>query len=124
MTQIVDIRLREVQVRLAPKKITLDLDQGAKGYLASIGYSPVYGARPLNRALQHELLNPLSVFLLEERIQPGEVCQVRFDGPHNRLYIIPNHPPTISAEEMDIDMEDDEEDEWLLSGAKAEGERT
>ena len=83
------------------------LDDEAKHYLVSVGYSPTYGARPLNRAIQTELLNPLSVMILGEQIMPGETVQVRFDGPHNRLQIIPNHEGT--GEKMDV--EDYEEDE-------------
>ena len=101
MLKIVDIRLKEVQDRLADRKMTLQLDDAAKNYLMSIGYSPSYGARPLNRAIQQELLNPLSVMILSERIRDGETVRVTFDGPHNRLQIIPNHEGT--GEGMDVD---------------------
>ncbi|KAG8935918.1 hypothetical protein FRC02_005673 [Tulasnella sp. 418] len=124
MTSIVDIRLKEIQQRLSTKKITLELDMPAKGYLASIGYSPVYGARPLNRAIQNELLNPLSLMILEERIREGEVCRVTFDGPANRLVIQANHEPaTPTIEDMDVDGgpgDTDEEEEWIAGGAKRE----
>ncbi|KAG8883215.1 hypothetical protein FRB98_003218 [Tulasnella sp. 332] len=120
VASIVDIRLREVQARLSDKKITLHLDKDAKQYLASIGYSPIYGARPLNRAIQHDLLNPLSLLLLEERIRDGEKCRVTFDGPHNRLFIHPNHKAKAVAkpEDMDLDEEDLDvaDDEWINSG--------
>ncbi|KAG8993211.1 hypothetical protein FRB90_000743 [Tulasnella sp. 427] len=119
VTSIVDIRLKEIAQRLAPRKITLDLNKDAKHYLASVGYSPVYGARPLSRAIQHELLNPLSMYLLEERIRDGEKCRVTFDGPHNRLKLHPNHrPKAVKAEAMELD-DDDEEDDWEMG----EGER-
>ncbi|SJL05615.1 probable heat shock protein HSP104 (endopeptidase Clp ATP-binding chain HSP104) [Armillaria ostoyae] len=101
--KIVDIRLQEVQERLAERKITLDLDQAAKQYLMSVGYSPIYGARPLNRAIQSDLLNPLSMLILSDRVRDGEVVQVRFDGPHNRLTIIPNHEGTVVEDYMDVD---------------------
>jgi len=102
--KIVDIRLKEVQERLADRKMILDVDGPAKQYLMSLGYSPIYGARPLNRAIQSELLNPLSVLILSDRIREGETVKVRFDGPHNRLQIIPNHEA--SAESMDVDYDD------------------
>jgi ATP-dependent Clp protease ATP-binding subunit ClpB len=73
-----------------------------------MGYSPQYGARPLNRAIQSDLLNPLSIMLLSGQIQDGEVAQVRFDGPHNRLYIIPNHASDPKHEWMDVDADDDQ----------------
>lgn len=98
--KIVDIRLAEVRHRLNEKKMTLDVDDESKNYLASIGYSTTYGARPLNRAIQSELLNPLSLMVLSEQVLDGETVKVRFDGPHNRLYIIPNHA---GEDYMDID---------------------
>ena len=100
-----DLRLKEVQDRLADRKIKLALDDEAKQYLVSIGYSPTYGARPLNRAIQSELLNPLSVLILSDRIRDGETVQVRFDGEHNRLAIVPNHEGT-DIDGMDVDFED------------------
>lgn len=73
----------------------------------SIGYSPAYGARPLNRAIQSELLNPLSVLILSGQVLDGEVVCVRFDGAHNRLAILPNHE---GAGTMDIDSLDTDDD--------------
>ncbi|KAF8622472.1 hypothetical protein AX15_006988 [Amanita polypyramis BW_CC] len=104
--KIVDLRLKEVQDRLRDRQITHDVDEEAKNYLVSIGYSPQYGARPLNRAIQSELLNPLSIMLLSGQILDGEVARVRFDGPHNRLCIIPNHESISGQEWMDVDAED------------------
>ncbi|KAG8894387.1 hypothetical protein FRB99_001312 [Tulasnella sp. 403] len=125
MAAIVDIRLKEVSQRLAARKIKLELDADAKHYLASIGYSPIYGARPLNRAIQHELLNPLSLYLLEERIRDGETCHVSFDGPHNRLKLHANHRQKLApVEQMDLD-DTEVDDEWIASteGVRREGER-
>ncbi|KAI0094884.1 P-loop containing nucleoside triphosphate hydrolase protein [Irpex rosettiformis] len=103
--KIVDIRLKEVQERLDDRKMKLILDDESKQYLVSIGYSPQYGARPLNRAIQTDLLNPLSVMILSEQILPGETVEVRFDGPHNRLAIVPNHQGN-QTEMMDVDWND------------------
>ena len=94
-----------MQERLSDRKITLHLDDEAKNYLAARGYSTVYGARPLNRAIQTELLNPLSVMILAERVRDGEVVRVGFDGPRNRLHIFPNHEGS-EVEGMDIDYDD------------------
>ncbi|KZT53625.1 hypothetical protein CALCODRAFT_500871, partial [Calocera cornea HHB12733] len=104
--EIVNVRLRELQQRLSSKGMTLKVDEEAKHYLGSIGYSPVYGARPLNRAIQHEILNPLSVLILEGKILDGEVVRVHFDGPHNRLWIEPNHEGDAKGD-MDVDDDDD-----------------
>jgi ATP-dependent Clp protease ATP-binding subunit ClpB len=105
---IVDLRLKEVEDRLSDRKITLQLDQEAKNYLGSSGYSPVYGARPLNRAIQTELLNPLSVMLLADRVRDREVVRVGFDGPRNRLQIFANHEGS-GVEGMDVDYDDEDE---------------
>ena len=100
-----DLRLNELQERLADRKIKLVLDDEAKQYLVSLGYSTTYGARPLNRAIQSELLNPLSVLILSDRIRDGETVEVRFDGEHNRLAIVPNHEGT-DLDGMDVDFDD------------------
>jgi ATP-dependent Clp protease ATP-binding subunit ClpB len=105
---IVDLRLKEVEERLSDRKITLQLDEEAKNYLTSSGYSPIYGARPLNRAIQTELLNPLSVMLLADRVREGEVVRVGFDGPRNRLHIVANHEGS-AVDGMDVDYDDEDE---------------
>ncbi|KAF8898748.1 P-loop containing nucleoside triphosphate hydrolase protein [Infundibulicybe gibba] len=106
--KIVNLRLKEVEERLADRKITIDIDEDSKNYLMSSGYSPAYGARPLNRAIQSELLNPLSVMLLSDRIRDGEAVRVRFDGPRNRLHILANHESSAENNGMDVDDTDDE----------------
>jgi ATP-dependent Clp protease ATP-binding subunit ClpB len=98
--KIVDIRLKEVQDRLSERKMTLQIDEDAKNFLCASGYSPIYGARPLNRSIQSDLLNPLSVMILSDRVCDGETIRVTFDGPHNRLAIIPNHEGSNADVEM------------------------
>ncbi|KIM66202.1 hypothetical protein SCLCIDRAFT_1211432 [Scleroderma citrinum Foug A] len=110
--KIVGLRLKEVQERLADRKITLDLAPEARQYLASMGYNPAFGARPLNRAIQSELLNPLSVMLLSGQIQDNETVQVKFDGPRNKLVIVPNHPIADGSAGID-EIEDDIEIEEI-----------
>lgn len=105
-----DLRLKEVEDRLADRKIKLDVDSESKMYLMSVGYSTAYGARPLNRAIQSELLNPLSMLLLSERVRDGEIVRVHFDGPHNRLYITPNHEGKSTEDMIDMDVYDDSDD--------------
>ena len=84
--------------------MTLQIDEDAKNFLCASGYSPIYGARPLNRAIQSDLLNPLSVMILSDRVRDGETVRVTFDGPHNRLAIIPNH----AGNDVDVDLDDDD----------------
>ncbi|GJJ09496.1 hypothetical protein Clacol_003719 [Clathrus columnatus] len=106
--KIVDVRLKEIQQRLDARKMKLRLDNEVKAFLGSAGYSPAYGARPLNRTIQSELLNPLSTLILEDRVRDGETIRVQFDGPHNRLVILPNHEGTgLGVETMDVDPDDE-----------------
>jgi ATP-dependent Clp protease ATP-binding subunit ClpB len=76
MTGIVAIQLRQLQQLLAERKITLEVDEEARRWLAEAGYDPVYGARPLKRVIQRELQNPLALELLEGRIQDGDTVRV------------------------------------------------
>lgn len=59
--KVVDLRLIEVQERLREKNITLHLDTAAKDWLGAAGYSPAYGARPLNRVIQTEVSSVLYI---------------------------------------------------------------
>jgi ATP-dependent Clp protease ATP-binding subunit ClpB len=76
MAGIVDIQLGRLRKMLADRKITLDIDKAGKEWLAQAGYDPVYGARPLKRAIQTHLQNPLATMLLEGRIRDGETVHV------------------------------------------------
>ncbi len=71
LTQIVEIQLGRLLKRLEQQKLTLELTDAAKARLAREGYDPVYGARPLKRAVQREILDPLSLRLLEGEFGPG-----------------------------------------------------
>jgi ATP-dependent Clp protease ATP-binding subunit ClpB len=104
--KILDLRLREIERRLADRKMKLDIDAESKQLLVSSGYSTTYGARPLDRAIQTELLNPLAVMILADKVRDGETIRVRFDGPRNRLHVIPNHEGK-EVDDMDVDWEDD-----------------
>ena len=75
MTGIVAIQLTRLQALLAERKITLEVDDAARRWLADAGYDPVYGARPLKRVIQRELQNPLATELLEGL--PGRRCGSR-----------------------------------------------
>ena len=72
LKQIVTIQLASLVKRLEAKKLTLALSDEAKEVLAKEGYDPVYGARPLKRAIQREILDPLSLEILEGRFKEGD----------------------------------------------------
>ncbi|MGH2751050.1 MAG: ATP-dependent chaperone ClpB [Actinomycetota bacterium] len=72
LAEIVDIQLRGLVGRLAGRGITLVVGDQAKGYLASTGYDPAYGARPLKRLVQRDLENPLALKLLDGSFGEGD----------------------------------------------------
>ena len=76
MDGIVDIQLARLHKRLAGRDITLELDSGAKTWLADEGYDPVFGARPLKRVIQRALQDPLAEMLLAGDIADGDIIQV------------------------------------------------
>jgi len=78
--QIVEIQLRGLLKRLSDRKITVELSQGAKDFLVREGYDPVYGARPLKRALQRRLLDPLALRVLEGTFREGDRIAVDVSG--------------------------------------------
>ncbi|WP_112310077.1 ATP-dependent chaperone ClpB [Pseudogemmobacter bohemicus] len=76
MSGIVSIQLKRLERRLADRKITLELDDKAKEWLAEEGYDPVFGARPLKRVIQRQLQDPLAEMLLGGEILDGSVVKV------------------------------------------------
>ena len=72
LAQIVGIQLKRLEKRLADQKLTLVVTDAAKLHLAREGYDPVYGARPLKRAIQRDLLDPLSMEILDGTFRQGE----------------------------------------------------
>ncbi|MGE5708049.1 MAG: ATP-dependent chaperone ClpB [Bacteroidota bacterium] len=77
--RIVELQLDRLQSRLADRKIEIRLTGDAKDWLARNGYDPVFGARPLKRVIQNELLNPLALELLSGRIKEGASVLVEAD---------------------------------------------
>jgi ATP-dependent Clp protease ATP-binding subunit ClpB len=80
LARIVEIQIGRLEKRLAQQNLTLDVDAAAKKLLAKEGYDPQFGARPLKRAVQEQLLNPLSMKLLEGEFKPGDKIKVTADG--------------------------------------------
>jgi ATP-dependent Clp protease ATP-binding subunit ClpB len=76
LKKIVEIQLRRLSKRLEQQKITLQLSDSAKELLAREGYDPVYGARPLRRTIQKEILDPLSIDILEGKVREGQTVYV------------------------------------------------
>ena len=76
MAGIVEIQLKRLAKRLVSRKITLDLDDAAKKWLADEGYDPVFGARPLKRVIQRALQNPFAEMLLAGDVGDGATIDV------------------------------------------------
>jgi ATP-dependent Clp protease ATP-binding subunit ClpC len=76
LKKIVEIQLGRLSKRLEQQKITLKLSDSAKALLAREGYDPVYGARPLRRAIQKEILDPLSIDILDGKVREGQTVHV------------------------------------------------
>ncbi|MEY2483736.1 MAG: ATP-dependent Clp protease ATP-binding subunit ClpB [Verrucomicrobiota bacterium] len=76
LKKIVEIQLKRLVRRLENQKITLELSDAAKALVASQGYDPVYGARPLKRAIQKYILDPLSMDILEGKFHEGQTIKV------------------------------------------------
>ena len=74
-----DIQVARVGKLLKDRKITLDLTNGARAWLGRVGYDPVYGARPLKRAVQRYMQDPLADMILRGQVPDGSTVQVE-DG--------------------------------------------
>ena len=76
MAPIVDIQVSRVQALLKDRKVTLDLTDAARRWLARVGYDPVYGARPLKRTVQKHLQDPLAELILAGQVPDGSTVKV------------------------------------------------
>ena len=80
LAKVVDIQLTRLEKRLTQQHLTLDVDKSARKLIAKEGYDPQFGARPLKRAVQDLVLDPLATKLLEGEFKPGDRIQVSADG--------------------------------------------
>ncbi len=85
LAEIVGIQLERLRERLAQRRITLDLDDAATQHIASVGYEPAYGARPIKRTIQRELETPLGRKILAGDIHDGDSVRVGYDASAERL---------------------------------------
>jgi ATP-dependent Clp protease ATP-binding subunit ClpB len=80
LSQIVSLQLERVRQRLAKQGLGLALSEAAKEFIGNQGHDPVYGARPLKRAIQKHLLDPLSLDVLEGNFAEGDVIEAEAEG--------------------------------------------
>jgi ATP-dependent Clp protease ATP-binding subunit ClpB len=78
--KIIDVQLERLKSMLAERNVTLVLEPSARELLMREGYDPTYGARPLKRAIQSLIQNPLAVKLLQGEIVPGQTVRVLANG--------------------------------------------
>jgi ATP-dependent Clp protease ATP-binding subunit ClpB len=95
LEQIVEIQLARVRERLTDRHITLELTPAARRHLVHAGYDPVYGARPLKRAIQRDLETPLARKILAGELHDGEVVVADYDERAGMLTL--NVQPTLTA---------------------------
>ncbi len=84
---IVSIQLQALTRRLEEKNLGLEVTEQAREYLAREGYDPAYGARPLKRALQRKIQDPLALMLLENKFLPGDLVKVELSPAGDSLAI-------------------------------------
>ena len=78
LKKIVEIQLGNLRKRLADRHITLELTDAARAHLVRVGYDPSYGARPLKRAIQREIENPLARTLIAGEVRDGQHVYVDY----------------------------------------------
>jgi ATP-dependent Clp protease ATP-binding subunit ClpC len=76
---IVDLMLKDLQNRLSEHKVSLELTEKAKAWLAKEGYDPIFGARPLRRVIERSIENPLSSQLLRGELKEGDIVKIDID---------------------------------------------
>ncbi|KAK2467140.1 hypothetical protein APHAL10511_000689 [Amanita phalloides] len=101
--QVVGLRLRDVAERLKHRRIVLDVDGGAKEWLARHGYSELYGARAIARVVRTDVLFPLAQKLLRGTVRDGDVVKIRVSEDGETLVIRDNHRPDSSAVTSDAE---------------------
>ncbi|KAM3531561.1 hypothetical protein MY4038_004436 [Beauveria bassiana] len=108
---IVDLRIMEIQKRLHDngRNVTIDVSEEAKDYLGNAGYSPAYGARPLARLIEQEVLNKLAILILRNNIRDKETARVELED--GRIVVLSNHPDSDTGEDEEMMDEEDAVDE-------------
>jgi ATP-dependent Clp protease ATP-binding subunit ClpC len=96
LNRIVDLEVDKLLSRLKSKKITVKLDESAREFLMKEGYDPQYGARPMRRAVERHMEDPLAELLLKGDAPEGSVIDVSFDADTKKLKFTPIHNEPLS----------------------------
>jgi ATP-dependent Clp protease ATP-binding subunit ClpA len=97
METIVDKFVLELEAQLRERKVAIELGADARAYLASKGFDPVFGARPLARLVQLELRNPLTDEILFGQLEHGGTVRIGMDGEKLAFEYRPSPPPAPAA---------------------------
>jgi ATP-dependent Clp protease ATP-binding subunit ClpC len=103
LLEIVGIQVRELSKRISAQGITLELTKQAREFLAERGYDPAYGARPLRRAIQKYLEDPIAEELLKGKYPEGSIVRVKMNKKTGDLRFV-----TALTEKNDGDVEEEE----------------
>jgi ATP-dependent Clp protease ATP-binding subunit ClpB len=95
LSKIVELQLRQVQKLVADKNITLEFTADAKERLATIGYDPSFGARPLKRIIQKYVINTLSEKLLSGSVVDGDIVEIGTDNRGMIEFVTKGKPKTV-----------------------------
>jgi ATP-dependent Clp protease ATP-binding subunit ClpB len=85
LKQIVDLQLDQVLARLKQQKINLKFSASARAFLAQQGYDPTFGARPLKRVIQNQILDPLALEIIDKKIKPGQTIKIDLNSSKSGL---------------------------------------
>ena len=87
LRDIVDIRLHELQNRLLDRRITLEVDDHVRSWLAERGYDPKFGARPLNRLISKQIGNGLADKIIRGEVKTGDTAVVKINRKGDGLVV-------------------------------------
>ncbi|MFK8182058.1 MAG: ATP-dependent chaperone ClpB [Phormidesmis sp.] len=105
LRSIITIQLQRIHRLLGDQKITLKMTESAIDHVAEAGYDPTYGARPLKRAIQRELENPLATLILEESFSEGSTVKIGMSKGELTFKVIAPEPETEPKPEPELEPE-------------------
>ena len=107
--RIIDIEMKKVEERLAEKKIAFALSDSARDFLINKGFHPEYGARPLRRAIERYIEDPMAEELLRNNIKSGSFLEMDLDKEGEKLsfHAIPSEAADIGEQKATSDSADD-----------------
>src|SRR5688500_12731811 len=101
--RIIEIQLKKLTAMLSERGLTVEISDQAKEFLAREGYDPAFGARPLKRTLQKEIIDTLAIRLLEGKFKPGDTVfvnmrdgAVEMSGPPSQPTVTPSTRPPVT----------------------------